>query len=523
MNGIAASLMALAWTASSAASTPSSSTPPVEARVERTADGVLVRYRLPAPVRSFTFDDKDVIRDRWRVETQGLALADGVVTGDAPFSSFDLRITPDAAEVDRIYMGLSRAGEGYVVYGPALRARGQDTRLRFSDAASDVALPAENAIVGYAFVGPADHVGGDERGVIAARPDLPADLAQPIRDAFVSSLAFYQARLGLDLSYRPAIVVSTDSPGPSGFRGDVTDTGVISVRFHGDSWRHDPDAVAPFIWHEVFHLWNGHGVVTRDGDAAPWLHEGGAEYAALAGAVSSDAMSEAQARTALAGRLNGCRRAIGVDDLDQSSLRSGGAVYDCGTLVQWLADLELRQAGAGDVFSAWRDVLGAGRRNLQNGYGVADFEAALPTESAARSFLKEPGEGRWRRLQDRMARLGVRFVNAPGPNDLRVAALFHVAAANCQGAYGFYDEPGALKLDGDRCGPLSGGPVIDAVEGFDPQQDSAAMFEAVQKRCAETLPVRYRTREGAVLEAACDAPLETPQVWAVAEAPPLKR
>ncbi|KAK0357986.1 hypothetical protein LTR94_037196, partial [Friedmanniomyces endolithicus] len=73
-----------------------------------------------------------------------------------------------------------------------------------------------------------------------------------------------------------------------------------------------------------------------------------------------------------------------------------------------------------------------------------------------------------------MARLGVRFVNAPGPNDLRVAALFHVAAANCQGAYGFYDEPGALKLDGDRCGPLSGGPVIDAVEGFDPQQDSAA-------------------------------------------------
>ena len=122
-----------------------------------------------------------------------------------------------------------------------------------------------------------------------------------------------------------------------------------------------------------------------------------------------------------------------------------------------------------------------------------------------------------------MARLGVRFVNAPGPNDLRVAALFHVAAANCQGAYGFYDEPGALKLDGDRCGPLSGGPVIDAVEGFDPQQDSAAMFEAVQKRCAETLPVRYRTREGAVLEAACDAPLETPQVWAVAEAPPLKR
>ena len=523
MNGIAASLMALAWTGSSAALTPAPAAPPVEARIERTAEGVLVRYRLPAPIQSFAFQDKAVIRDGWQVATQGLALHDGVVTGDAPFASFDLRITPDAAEVDRIYMGLSRAGDGYVVYGPAFRADGQDTRLRLSEASSDVALPADDAIAGYAFVGPADHVGGDEHGVFVARPDLAADLAQPIRDAFKSSMAFYQARLGLDLPYRPAIVVSTDSPGPSSFRGDVTDTGVISVRFHGDSWRYAPEAIAPFVWHEVFHLWNGHGVVTRDGDTAPWLHEGGAEYAALAGAVSSNVMSEAQARTALAGRLNGCRRAIGSDDVGEGRLRSGSGVYDCGTLVQWLADLELRQAGTGDVFSLWRDMLGAARRNPQTGYGVAEFEAGLAADSSALTLLKGPGQDRWRRLQDRMAELGVRFVNAPGPDDLRVAALFHVAAANCQGSYGFYDEPGALKLDGDNCGPLSGGPVIDAVEGFDPQQESAAMFDAVQKRCAEKLPVRYRTREGAVLEAACDAPLETPQVWAVAEAPPLRR
>jgi hypothetical protein len=87
------------------------------------------------------------------------------VTGDAPFSSFELQIAPDAAEVDRIYVGLSRAGDGYVVYGPALRAEGQDTRLQFSGAASDAALPTENAIAGYAFVGPANHIGGDEQAV----------------------------------------------------------------------------------------------------------------------------------------------------------------------------------------------------------------------------------------------------------------------------------------------------------------------------------------------------------------------
>lgn len=523
MSGIAAPLMALAWMGAQALPAPASPPPPVQAEVERSAEGVRVRYRLPAPVESFVFEDKDVIRTRWRVSTQGLALQDGVVTGDAPFSSFELQIAPDAAEVDRIYVGLSRAGDGYVVYGPALRAKGQDTRLQFSGAASDAALPTENAIAGYAFVGPADHVGGDEHGVFVARPDLTADLAQPIRSAFVSSMAFYQARLGLDLPYRPAIVVSTDSPGPSGFRGDVTDTGVISVRFHGDSWKHQPDAIAPFVWHEAFHLWNGHGVATRDGGSAPWLHEGGAEYAALVGVVSSDALSETQARAALAGRLNGCRKSIGSDQLDESRLRSGSGVYDCGTLVQWLADLELRQAGAGDVFSLWRDMLGDARRNPQTGYGVAEFEARLAANSTALAFLKGPGQDRWRRLQDRVGELGVRFVNAPGPKDLMGAALFHVAEVNCEGSYGFYDDPGALKLDGDRCGPLSGGPVIDAVEGFDPQQESAAMFDAVQKRCADKQPVRYLTREGAVLEAACDAPLETPQLWAVAEAPPLRR
>ena len=523
MSGITAPLMAAAWIGAQAVPASVSPAPPVEAEVERSAEGVLVRYRLPDPVESFAFGDKDVIRTQWRVSTPGLALNDGVVTGDAPFSSFELQIAPDAAEVDRIYMGLSRAGEGYVVYGPAFRAEGQDTRLRFSGAGSDVALPTENAIAGYAFVGPGDHIGGDARGAFIARPDLTPELAQPVRDAFFGAMAFYRTRLDLDLPYRPAIVVSTDSPGPSGFRGDVTDTGVISVRFHGDSWRHYPEAIAPFVWHEAFHLWNGHGVVNRDGDSAPWLHEGGADYAALVGAVSSDALSEAQARTALAGRLNGCRRSIGSDDLGEGRLRSGSGVYDCGTLVQWLADLELRQAGTSDVFSLWRDMLGAARRNPQTGYGVAEFEAGLAADSSALALLKGPGQDRWRRLQDRMAELSVRFVNAPGPKDLMGAALFHVAGVNCQGSYGFYDEPGALKLDGDRCGPLSGGPVIDAVEGFDPQQESAAMFDAVQKRCAEKLPVRYRTREGAVLEAACDAPLETPQVWAVAEAPPLRR
>ena len=66
--------------------------------------------------------------------TPGLTLADGAVTSDQPFDAFEIRISPDAAEVDRVYMGLSRAGDGHVVYGPGLKAEDGVTALSFDPA-----------------------------------------------------------------------------------------------------------------------------------------------------------------------------------------------------------------------------------------------------------------------------------------------------------------------------------------------------------------------------------------------------
>lgn len=495
----------------------------VDTVLETSADGVSVRYHLPAPVESFTFADEDIIRDQWQVVTEGLTLDGAVITGAEAFSTFEVRIAPDAAEVDRIYMGLSRAGDGYVVYGPALKAEGYSASLRLEDASDHVAFPTMNAIDGYVFVGPADHVMDDEHGAFIADPELSAELAAPIRDAFRSSMEFYQARLNLDLDYHPAIVASVDSPGPAMFRGDVTDSGVISVRFRGDSWRGAEAFLAPFVWHETFHLWNGHGVQNRDGESAPWLHEGAAEYASIVGAVSADVMPEDQARFALAQKTNGCRRALASHEGGMSRVRSGSSVYDCGALIQWIADLELQNAGQGEFFSLWADILRDARAS-NDGYGVTEFMTALPASSAVRLLLEGEAETRWDQIRARMADLGVTFVNDPAPGDLLTAALFHVAAQNCSlGSYGYYNEPGALRLDGADCGPLSGEPIIDTVEGFDPQQESAAMFNAIQTRCAASLPIRYQARDGRLLEAVCDAPLETPQVWAITEAPSLGR
>lgn len=273
------------------------------------------------------------------------------------------------------------------------------------------------------------------------------------------------------------------------FRGDVTDTGVISARFHGDAWRGELPTVIPFIWHETFHLWNGHGVENRDDEEAPWLHEGGADYAAIVGAVSAGAMSEDAGLARLTQGLNGCRRVLGAPDYDAARLRSGNGPYVCGLLIQWMADLEARKSGAGDVFTIWKSLLEAGRVS-PSGYGVAEFRALLGPDSAVAALLDSPGAGRWPAVRARLAAMGVALENRPEDADLRGAALFHVAGRNCRGSYGFYDNPGALTLDGSDCGPLSGEPVIDTVEGHDPQQASRAMFDAVQLRCAANLPIR---------------------------------
>jgi hypothetical protein len=483
------------------------------------AEGLILRYKLPAPVTRFVFADDEILRDRWTVVTSGLSFVDGEISSDRAFDAFELHLKPDAAEVDRVYPGLSRIGDGWVVYGPGLVAKDQSTTLAFDLASQDLALPAANPIGGYVYVGPRARVEAAPAGDVALGANVDPALSGPLRRTFFNAMTFYEQQLGAPLRYRPAMFVSVDSPGPTTFRGDVTDTGAISLRFHGDGWRETGDQLSTFVWHEAFHLWNGHGVENRDSQTAPWLHEGGADYAAVVGAVTAGDLTEAEGRAALSRRVNGCRNTLGDRDMNPARLRSGSGPYSCGVLIQWLADLELRRQGS-SVFGLWKSVL-AGARDGSNGYGVAEFRARLAADSAVNVLLDSPGADRWQAIERRLSALGVTITDRPGDQDLRAAALFHVADRNCKGSYGYNDTPGALTLDGAECGVLSGQPVIDTVEGFDPQKASRAMFEAVQARCAAGVPVRYRTRDGRLLEAVCDRPLETPVVWFVSEAPPL--
>ena len=495
----------------------------------RTAPGgVAVTWRLAQPTTEVAFLDSGVIRTAWTMTTPGLTLADGVVKSDRPFETFEILIAPDAAEVDRVYMALARVGAGHVLYGPGLALKGMDAELTAQPVGGETALPRTDAIKGYAYLGPEAAVTRRDGGAVVSGASVPASLSKLMSEGFLASQTFYGARLGRDLPYQPVLIVTTDSPGPSTFRGDVTDTGVVSTRFFGASW--DPPAedvagpLSTFVWHETFHLWNGHGLTVKDGDTAPWLHEGGAEYGALVAAASSGVIDDAQTRTSLAQRLNGCRSALGNRDYDPRRLRSGSGVYDCGVVIQWIADLEARQASQGgrDVLDLWKTMLDAGRAG--DGYGVADFRALLPNDSGINILLDGPGADRWARIEARLTALGVALKDQPGRGDYRLAALFHLNDQNCTGgSTGFYQVPEGIKLDTtDKCGVLAGSPVLAAIEDHDPYADAEAMFFAVQARCAADLPVRYRFQDGRSVEAVCKAPLATPRAWVVTAAPSLK-
>lgn len=488
--------------------------------------GLAVTWRFAKPVREVAFREPDVIRDRWTITTPGMTMDMGTVRSKRPFDTFQILIAPDAAEVDRVYMGLTRVGTGAILYGPGVALKDIDTTLTLRPGTGETTLPGKRAIEGYAYLGPETAVTHKGGGAVVVGASVPASLSKLMGDGFFKAQAFYGARLGRALPYAPTLIVTTDSPGPTVFRGDVTNTGVIATRFSGTSWAKPApdvmDQLSTFVWHETFHLWNGHGLLLKDGGTAPWLHEGGAEYGALVAASTLGAINEDQARSSVARRLNGCRSALGNRDYDPQKLRSGSAVYDCGVVVQWIADLEMRRASEGgrDIFDLWRVMLAKGRGGA--GYGVADFRAGLTQNTAMKILLDGPGADRWASLEARLSTLGVSLANAPGPGDYRRAALLHLTAQNCTGGSGFYRVPEGVKLDtDDRCGVLSGAPVIARIEDHDSMADAEAMFRAVQARCARTKPIRYRLEDGRTVEALCSLPLPDPKAWTITTAPPI--
>jgi hypothetical protein len=363
-------------------------------------DGVRVVYELPEATDRLALLRADALRrDEWRVVTVGVRLVDDVLVGDAPRTSFEVVIPPDTIELDRVYPALHRVGRGVAIYGPTLLVEGVDARIALQPGEGGVAIPEDGAEHGYAWLGPADAVIQADRFRMVAGETVAPWLVEHVRTEAAASLAYYER--ALERSGRaPTILVSTQSTMEGGHRGDASGTAVISLRFFDPRWNEpDPGAaanLAKFVRHEAFHLWNGE---TASG-TPPWLHEGGAEYAAIVAAVDAGALTNDQGIEQVAFHLDRCRGALGDRSLSAAEL-SGPAIYWCGVALQWIADTEARgdSNGQRDTFAIWRDLL---HRGEDDGYSLDDLRAVTGPTVAA--MLDDEGPERWSRLVDALAR-----------------------------------------------------------------------------------------------------------------------
>jgi hypothetical protein len=506
----------------------------IDIRITPEPDGLLAVYSLPTPVERLEFDQKaPVVRqDTWRMPDD-MVLAEGVLRrkDGKPFEAFEVRITPDTASRDRSYPALTRVGQGWQVYGPYFRPVNDKppvvahvTRPRGWVVTSAKAKGADRiSLDGWAFVGPSAYVAKGPATLIAS-PDIDAELKARIARAADGAATFYGHRLGVRLETKPTVIVAR-VPTFSGTRqGDVSG-GVVSLRFFGpdkDNWE-TSGMVAKFVGHEFFHLWNNRVFQSRDGENEPWLHEGMAEYAALLAGREQGQLSDAEVREELTDRLNACAFSLRPKGLAGDPPKRGKAVYDCGVMVQWSADLKARSAAKGrrDVFDVWRDLFTASQTGDWT-YDAKGFlsqagQSASP-EDPLRLLMAPDVDDRWGRLTTALNGLGARIIGARSAPVERTDLLFHLEGLVCDGGFGFYGgEAKEVKLDtGDRCGPLNGDPLIDAVAGHDVVTDAFGARDAAVEICAAKGDIAFTYRGKLVATVACKTPLPSrPLAWTV--------
>ena len=74
---------------------------------------------------------------------------------------------------------------------PLLMIEGIETRLGFAPGPDWVGLPAENAVQGYAYLGPRSAVTESERGVMAVGSNVPPSLGARLETSFLGALDAY--------------------------------------------------------------------------------------------------------------------------------------------------------------------------------------------------------------------------------------------------------------------------------------------------------------------------------------------
>ena len=465
--------------------------------------GAQAVVQLDQAVTRFTFEDADVEREPdIDILTPGLKWTHGghAIEAAQPFTRFEIQIKPATRERDAKYPAYFRVGQGGVLYAPGLKAgEGWRTQLNVTTAKGETRLPAgppnfESSI----YIGPVTYLSRVADVDLVTSPDTPALLRERLTAILAATLRTYTTALRTRLDTRPIIVMTQNGGQGLGFRGDVTGGPVLQMRVYGSPAQQTDEsatyALTSFIAHEVFHFWNGSLVHNQQGGNASWLHEGGADYAALLVSLEAGALDDSGMRAELASALTRCRQAlqdnkdVGMNELTFLDAR---VRYPCGLTIQWAAAMAAARAGRGGFYDVWSRMITTAKARADHRYTLRDFyESAGSAEGTppevVRLLTVEQGPARWTKLESALNELGADIARAPTPETRRDGLVFHLLAQVCKsGSRGFYREPGRIRLESNEtCTLLTNGSILTSVEGGEVFATNEATYAAVQSKCA---------------------------------------
>ena len=495
---------------------------------------------------SFRYGDGRVRAGSWNPLDRAFVLENDSVrrTDGKLFERVRIGLKTDADWYDRVFPALRPVGDSGLVFNTDYLTlediQLEETRARvvpgnaiaysnFTSTADTVvdsfhSLPVDRWH--YIYFGPEELVYTFTGRVIVSDAPMSSRVLELMRKGVEPAVEWLRSFLRLESVDSVHVIATVDEESDdTRWRGDVSESGELFLRFFGDGWNagnKDLDKhVESFLYHELVHALANRSF--RVGDDEPeWLWEGHAEYLSLVytglyAATPDPFWFQAEIQRATSECINSLEdERVGIS---HPSMLRGSNPYECGVLVYWLLDGAPYAQGAGDrlrkIWSSVTERLTAGNSE----YGVEDLMAAAGASGAghaqrvAELLIQGPSGRDWQdrdRLLAELGVLGTYEYDDAWDARARSAIVDHMLELQClPGRKGFWTFEDHIRLDtGDRCGPLSGDPRIDKINGLSIFGGMRTIFDEVEAACGDAESIQFglfQSSESLTVE--CTAPI----------------
>ncbi|RIJ23537.1 hypothetical protein D1224_04545 [Henriciella barbarensis] len=477
----------------------------------RNENTLAARWTLSAPTESVRFEgwvEPDERQRLWIPQGNGWFFDGNILAREdgAPFDSFELHLSPSDKIYDRRHVAVLRIGErGWTILTEGLSLAGYQTVIAaIVDLEGEVFLADDKRVPGgetvsattggFVYLGP-KHLIAEDHATIIAGPDIPdwmrAKFATDI-DAMSQTLT---ERFEMPPEAPPVLVMSFREDERASFKGSALGR-FITLHVRGfEVDRSDEDfmrRMTALALHEAVHVWIGQLYSSRENAEQSWLHEGAAEYISKRAGMDAD-----QLRADLEEKINQCQLALVRRPLIATRYGSRGrAPYDCGTLVQLIAEAASLKNENGDILAIWKDVFE--RADDDRMFDSARFKAAATAaggdDFADRMDIFENAmdAGEWASFLKGLSEIGI-FVDLLEPTAqhteegyLAAAALGALQRDICQNQISLYEREDHYwtNISAHCGGKLPENPELRYLNGVDLIGAPGEAYAEIRRACS---------------------------------------